>query len=75
MILEACLGCACANGALAPPSSQARHAIGGAGEGREELTAGGEQPMLMLLLQPAGEGKLPLPVPVTALRALPCCHF
>jgi hypothetical protein len=31
MILEACLGCA--NGALAPPSSQARHAIGGAGEG------------------------------------------
>lgn len=46
-------------------------------QGREELTAGGEQPMLMLLLQPAGEGKLPLPlpVPVTALRALPCCHF
>jgi hypothetical protein len=43
-------------------------------QGREELTAGGEQPMLMLL-QPAGEGKLPLPVPVTALRALPCCHF
>jgi len=50
MILEACLGCA--NGGMAPPAQ----AIGGAGEGG--INCGGEQPMLMLLLQPAGlQGK------------------
>lgn len=51
MILEACLSCA--NGGMAPPSSQA---IGWRRRGEGGINCGGEQPMLRLqqLLLPAG---------------------